>query len=137
MLGAIRKGILAGLAGGAVFGVIMAIGGTLTMIAGIVGSSSPVIGFLIHLMISGVIGAGFGVLLGGYATTRSRALGGGLAYGALWWVLGPLILMPWMMGMGFAANLNAKGVGDMLPSLVGHLVYGGVLGFGYGRLPQG
>ncbi|MCW2135443.1 MerR family transcriptional regulator [Arthrobacter sp. VKM Ac-2550] len=46
----------------------------------------------------------------------------GLAYGALWWVLGPLVIMPLMLGMPlFTMDAMA------MLSLMGHLVYGLVL----------
>lgn len=47
----------------------------------------------------------------------------GLAYGALWWVLGPLVPMPAMMGMPLFAFDSVA-----VMSLVGHLVYGVTLG---------
>ena len=47
----------------------------------------------------------------------------GLAYGAIWWVLGPLMMMPLMMGMPlFTVDMPA------LLSLMGHMVYGAILG---------
>ncbi len=61
-------------------------------------------------------------------------MGFGLAYGGAWWILGPLTLMPLLMGMGFGVNWNAAAAAGMLPSLVGHLMYGGVLGLVYAWL---
>jgi uncharacterized membrane protein YagU involved in acid resistance len=56
-------------------------------------------------------------------TGWGAGLASGVAYGALWWVLGPLLLMPAKMGMPlFDVNPGA------LQSLVGHLVFGLVLG---------
>ncbi len=39
--------------------------------------------------------------------------------------------MPLFMGMGLGVNWNAAAAAAMLPSLVGHLVYGGILGLAY------
>ena len=39
--------------------------------------------------------------------------------------------MPLLMGMGFGVNWNVAAAAAMLPSLVGHLMYGGVLGLVY------
>ena len=63
-----------------------------------------------------------------------RARLAGLGYGAAWWVLGPLTFMPWIMGMDLAANWTAADVRASLPSLMGHLVFGLVLGIVYHRL---
>ena len=61
-------------------------------------------------------------------------MGFGLAYGGVWWILGPLTLMPLLMGMGFGVNWNVAAAAAMLPSLVGHLMYGGILGLVYAWL---
>ncbi|MEO6527629.1 MAG: hypothetical protein ABIP93_13445 [Gemmatimonadaceae bacterium] len=111
--------------------------GMLKMIASMMGSSSPAIGFLGHMMISAAIGAGFGLVLGGRSTSGGKAVGAGLGYGLLWWVLGPLTIMPLMMGMAFGSQWNAPAMQAAMPSLLGHLVYGGVLGFTYYRLARG
>ncbi|WP_165774864.1 hypothetical protein [Candidatus Viridilinea mediisalina] len=119
-------GVVGGLAGGVVFGVMMAMMGMLPMIASLVGSNSAVVGFLVHMVISAVIGTSFGVLFGSRSTNFGQGAIWGLLYGAIWWVLGPLVIMPLMMGMGlqFGAALS----GPMLMSLMGHLIFGLVTG---------
>ena len=134
MLGSIRRGAIAGVAGGVVFGMMMAMMGILPVIAGMVGSSSPVIGFAIHLVISAMIGAGFGVVLGRAATSTGRALGAGAGYGIIWWLLGPLTLMPLMTGMGLGSQWNGAAIAHAMPSLMGHVIYGLITGFVYYRL---
>ncbi|SFD84699.1 hypothetical protein SAMN04487819_10453 [Actinopolyspora alba] len=113
------SGAAAGIGGGIVFGALMAMTGMLTMIAGLVGASGPVIGLVVHLVISAGIGAGFGVLAP--HARLWRLFGYGLLYGLAWWVLGPLVLMPAMLGMPIL-QLGATA----LPSLIGHLLYGAV-----------
>ena len=125
---AIWSGIIGGLAGGVVFGMMMAMMGVLPMIGKMVGQPSALVGFAVHMMISAGIGASFAVLFGRVVHTARSGLLAGMSYGGIWWVLGPLILMPWMMGMGFGTNLNLAAAGAALPSLMGHLVYGLVLG---------
>ncbi len=61
-------------------------------------------------------------------------VGYGLGYGVIWWLLGPLTLMPLFMGMGLGVNWNVAAMTDGMPSLVGHLIYGAVLGSLYVRL---
>lgn len=122
-------GIIGGIVGGLVFGGMMAMMGMLPMVASVVGSESAGVGFIYHMFNSVVIGAIFGLIFG----TLSRTYGGGalfgLIYGVIWWVLGPLILMPLLLGMGlqFAAAFTPP----MLMSLVGHLVYGLITGLVY------
>jgi len=130
----LRAGAIAGIAGGMVFGMMMAMMGMLPMIAGMVGSSSAAVGFLVHLVISATIGAGFGLVLGGVATTRGRSLGAGAAYGMVWWLLGPLTLMPLFMGMGLGSQWNAGAMQGALPSLMGHVIYGLVTAWAFSRL---
>ena len=67
----------------------------------------------------------FGAQSNGYA---QGALWG-LAYGAIWWVLGPMILMPLLMGMG--PQFGAAFTPPLLMSLMGHLIYGVVTGLVY------
>lgn len=98
--------------------------GMLPVIASMVGSSSAVVGFGVHLMISVLIGLGLTVLFGNrFLTGYGRGALTGFGYGSIWWVLGPLMIMPVMMGMPlFALDLAA------LMSLMGHMVYGVILG---------
>ena len=63
-------------------------------------------------------------------------MGYGLGYGVIWWLLGPLTLMPLFMGMGFEVNWNLEAATNMMPSLVGHLVYGAILGSTYAWLAR-
>ncbi|MET3206001.1 UNVERIFIED_ORG: putative membrane protein YagU involved in acid resistance [Arthrobacter sp. UYEF13] len=120
----VLAGVAGGIAGGIVFGMLMAMMDMLPVIASIVGSASAVVGFGVHLMISVMIGLGLTVLLGNrFLTGYGRGALVGLGYGAIWWVLSPLMIMPVMMGMPlFTVDLTA------LMSLMGHMIYGVILG---------
>jgi uncharacterized membrane protein YagU involved in acid resistance len=130
----IKLGAYGGLAGGVVFGAMMGMMGMLPMIGKMVGHPSAVTGFFAHLVISALIGASFVVIFHDFIRGASGGLGYGLVYGGAWWFLGPLTLMPLMMGMGLGVNWNAAAASPMLPSLVGHLIYGAILGLSYGWL---
>jgi len=52
-------------------------------------------------------------------------------YGFAWWILGPLTLMPFFMGMGLGVNWNVTAMSAAMPSLVGHLIFGAILGVTY------
>ncbi len=125
----IKYGVYGGLAGGVVFGAMMAMMGMLPMIGNMVGIPSAWVGLFVHLIISAAIGGSFAVLLD--ASGQRGGVGSGLAYGFAWWILGPLTLMPFFMGMGLGVNWNVAAVGQALPSLVGHLIFGAVLGVTY------
>lgn len=122
-------GILGGIAGGVVFGVLMQMMGMIEMVAQLVGSTSPAVGWIVHLAISAFIGASFALLLGSRAKTLFPAALSGMAYGAVWWVLGALLIMPAQLGMPvFALNATAW------QSLMGHLLFGLVLGLVFSML---
>ena len=127
----ITHGVYGGLAGGVVFGAMMGMMGMLPMIGKMVGQSSAVVGFFVHLIISATIGVGFSITLGRYATDIGKGLGNGLLYGGVWWLLGPLTLMPLFMGMGLGVNWNLMAATKMMPSLMGHLIFGAILGIVY------
>ena len=127
-----KYGIYGGLAGGVVFGAIMGMMGMLPMLGSMAGVPTVWAGFLMHMMISALIGATFAVLL--QWTGWPAGVGTGLGYGAAWWVLGPLTLMPLFMGMGFGVNWNMAAVVQAMPSLMGHLIFGGILGWTYACL---
>lgn len=130
----IVAGALGGVVGGLAFGLLMAAMGMLPMVAALVGSASAFVGFIVHMIISLAIGTSFGVIFGGLSTTYARGAGWGLLYGAIWWVLGPMILMPLMLGMGL--QLGAAFTPPMLMSLMGHGVYGVLTGLSYVWLSQ-
>lgn len=134
----VLAGTGAGVVAGLVFGAMMQVMTApapdgarmpvMAMVAKIVRSDSLVVGWMYHLFNSVVIGAVFGVLAG-----RVSSYGAGVAwgamYGALWWVLGGLVLMPVLLGMpAFAPVIMEPMRPGAVGSLVGHLVYGVVLG---------
>ena len=124
----IQHGAVAGIAGGIVFGAMMAMMGMLPMIGQMVGSPTAGAGFLAHLVISALIGASFGLIFHSRVRGTGSGFGYGALYGGVWWILGPLTLMPLMMGMGLGVNWNGAAAAAMLPSLAGHLIYGLILG---------
>ena len=127
----LKLGAYGGFAGGLLFGAMMGMMGMLPMIGSMVGQPTAGAGFVVHMVNSVIIGAGFALVLGRFVSGTRSGVGVGLAYGGAWWILGPLTLMPLFMGMGLGVNWNAAAAAAMLPSLVGHLMFGGVLGLVY------
>lgn len=118
----IGRGILASMAGGLLFSLVMIATGALPRVAQIVGGTSPVLGFFVHLVISALIGASYGVLFQNESATAGGSIMWGLVYGLVWWFLGPLTLFPILLGSPLAWSAEAGGAA--LPSLLGHLFYG-------------
>jgi len=121
---ALVKGGVAGLIGGSVFGVQMTVGGMLPMVADMIGSSSIIVGFALHMLISFTIGVTYALVAEAspnFLPTWPKAVVLGTVWGIVWWVLGALILMPLILGM----NEMVLEVGEMQEmSLVGHVMFG-------------
>lgn len=136
----IAASAVAGLVAGLVFGAMMHMmlapmpgGGQVPVIAMIgqiiTGTPDVTIGWLYHLFNSAVIGAIFGWLLGTRVRGYGSGLGLGAAYGFGWWILGGLILMPVLLGMpAFAPLMMPEMQIVAMGSLIGHLIYGLILG---------
>ncbi len=126
-------GVLAGVGGGLVFGAMMASQGMLPMVAMLVGSQNQLIGFVVHMVISGVIGAIYGIVAVRLPLNYTMGILAGAVYGVLWWVLGALVLMPLILGM--SAMILQVGPLQWM-SLMGHLIYGVIVGLLYVRLAK-
>jgi uncharacterized membrane protein YagU involved in acid resistance len=110
----------------------------IAMVGQIVGSPTVTVGWLYHLFNSAVIGAVFGWLLASRIHGYSSGFTWGAAYGFAWWILGGLVLMPVLLGMpAFAPLMMPEMQMVAMGSLVGHLVYGLVLGGVFVALARG
>ncbi|SMD22815.1 hypothetical protein [Kibdelosporangium aridum] len=126
---AVGYGAVAGLVGGALFTVVMVVVGVLPLVASMVGSSEPVVGLIVHLVISQIIGASYAVLFRRQSFDAVSGIGWGLCYGFFWWILGNLTLLPVFTGSPVRWDPAALAAG--FPSLAGHLAYGAALGAVY------
>ena len=126
---AVLRGAEAGLVGGLLFTLVMLQIGFLPTVARLVGSDSELVGFVVHLVIAEVVGASYGVLFRRQAFDPSAAIGWGVSYGFVWWILGPLTLAPVILGATPAWTVEAAAAA--FPSLIGHLAYGAGLGLTY------
>lgn len=118
----VKIGVMSSLIGGIVFGILMTMLGMMPTIAGMVGSHSIVVGWIVHLMISAIFGVIFGLLV------RKPKSGPilGLIYGTVLWFLFPFVMIPMMMGMHAMQWSQSS-----MMSLMGHLLYGLILGISY------
>jgi uncharacterized membrane protein YagU involved in acid resistance len=115
-------GAVASLVGGVFFSLVMASTSALSRIAGLVGGTSPLLGFFVHLIISAPIGMSYGVLFQRESPTVGAGVVWGMLYGLVWWFLGPLTFLPIMLGGSFTWTPEAANAA--LPELIGHLLYG-------------
>ncbi|MDA2187247.1 hypothetical protein PDN08_05870 [Bacillus cereus] len=113
----IKIGIIGGIIGGVIFGIIMQMMGKIAMIAGIMGSSSLLSGWIIHMMISIIFGITFGLL----TSVIKNRLVLTIVFGVGIWIVGPLVIMPIMMGMG--TNLLNAFAPQQLMTLGTHLFF--------------
>ncbi|ELZ40941.1 hypothetical protein C471_07155 [Halorubrum saccharovorum DSM 1137] len=133
--GAWKAGVAGGLAGGFVFGVMMSMmtPGVLEMaLPAMYGVEGPAgaVGWAIHMSHGAVIGLGFAAIAGlrpDLGGSLGTSLGVGAGYGLLVWLALAVIAMPiWLGAVGFPGAPPLPNVG--VESLVGHAVYGTVLG---------
>jgi uncharacterized membrane protein YagU involved in acid resistance len=117
----------ASLISGFLFSLVMLEIGFLPTVAGLIGKSSVQVGFLIHMVFSILIGMSYGVLFLREAPNFNSGILWGMLYGLIWWFIGPLTLLPILLGASFTWTTEAAN--SLLPSLIGHLIYGGATAF--------
>lgn len=122
-------GAAASLGGGLLFTLVMIATSQLPTIARLAGGSSWVTGFIVHMSISVLIGMSYGVLFQYEAPDALSGIAWGMVYGLVWWFVGPLTLLPIFLGGSFTWSIQAASM--LLPSLIGHLLYGAVTAFGF------
>ena len=122
-------GGMAGLLGGLVFWWALQAQDMTSTVPGLLGLTLSRTGVGLHLLVSIPLGAAFGAISRyqsrGYAATISF----GTLYGLLWWIVGPITLGATLDGRGPTWSLDEASAA--FPSLIGHLVYGGLTGTGF------
>ena len=135
-----RKTVAAGAAAGAIGGVVFVglmrlfpVGAEhRTMVAfaaDLVRVGSPLIGWPVYPVYGIAIGALFGWLLRESALDIARAAMWGGLYGVGWWIAAELVLIPALLAVWPLSISAVDRVRDVaLPLLVGHVVYGVIMG---------
>src|SRR5215475_14343484 len=126
-LRSIEWGALAGLVGGLVSIPVMNATGILPQIAGLDTSFGGIRGPLIHLVVSAGIGMTYGLLFRDEAPSIGLGVPWGFLFGMIWWYVGPLTLLP--LTLTGVYDWRASAAAALFPSLLGHLIYGGVTAF--------
>jgi uncharacterized membrane protein YagU involved in acid resistance len=126
--------LLFGAIAGLVSGVLLAPLGLLANMAQLIGVDSPLAGLVAYHVIAVLFGVGFALLLPKRRLGSGESLLWGLAYGALWWLLNPLTLLPVLTGSRLDWSLAAAQAA--FPSLLGHLMFGALTGLALGVMTQ-
>ena len=115
-------GAFAGLVGGIVSSPVMFATGVLTTIAGPTTPSSILRALLLHLLVSALIGITFGLLFRHESSSLGLGVMWGWLFGVIWWYLGPMTFLPLLLTG--ETDWRASAASALLPSLMGHLIYG-------------
>src|SRR5215467_4901057 len=126
---AIVAGGLAGTLAGFVFGQWVSSGNYFPLLAGYGELSSRAATLVLHFAVALMIGATFGVLFQKDVRGYGSSMAWGLAYGIFWWFLGPLTLS--QLAARQPLDWSAEQGSDLFGSLVGHILYGLMLGVTY------
>ena len=83
----------------------------------------------LHLLVSIPLGMGLVVIARWQSLNFATTLSVGALCGLLWWIAGPLTFGALIDGRGPTWSLDEASV--VFPSLIGHLLYGGLTGLGF------
>lgn len=125
-------GALAGFIGGIVSSPIMLQTGVLSKVVGLDTSLTNLHGLVVHLLVSSAIGMTFGLLFRNESPNLGSGVAWGWLFGLMWWYLGPLTLLPLMLTG--VCDWSTDAVSALLPSLIGHLIYGAVTAYVFLKL---
>jgi hypothetical protein len=132
---AIVAGGLAGTLGGIIFGRWVASGDYFPLLAGygeLAASRGTIV--ILHFGVALAIGATFGILFQRDVRGYGSSMGWGLGYAIFWWFLGQLTLLPWAAHRPL--DWSAEHGAAVFGSLVGHILYGLILGVTYATLDR-
>lgn len=127
---AVVAGGFAGIVAGAIFSSWVASGDYFPLLAGygtILLPHSTMI--LLHFGVAVLIGISFGFLFQRDVRGVGSCMGWGLGYAIFWWFFDHLTLLPWLAGHKF--DWSADHAAVVFGSLVGHILYGLILGIAY------
>ena len=124
--GALLPGAAAGLAGGLLLALATTQLGQIVTVGSVLPAESPLANLFLTIIAALLMGAGFGLLVWRQRHGAGETLFWGLTYGLLWWVIGPLTLVPLARGHGLGWDLASAQ--NNIPSLIGHLLLGAAIG---------
>ena len=111
---------------GLIFAVAMHERDLTAEVTGIAGLSASAAGLTLHVFLSALAGAAFGLFFRYQADSYATTIISAVVYGLLLWVVGPLTLQP--LFEGTSPTWSASEASAAFPSLIGHLGYGALMG---------
>lgn len=131
---AILGGALAGIGGGWVFGRWMEQINLYQEIATLIGSTSSLAGETLHYLFAALVGVGFALLFQRDVRGLGSSMAWGMAYGILWWFLGPLTILP--LALSKPLDWSYIHAAAEFGSLLASIVYGLIIGLLYALLDR-
>lgn len=117
-------GAAAGLIGGIVSSPIFFATGVLPRLANATADPSTIKILLAHMLVSAVLGMLYGILFRNESSSIGMGVAWGWLFGLIWWYAGPITLQPLLLTG--QCDWSTDAVSNLLPSLMGHLIYGAV-----------
>jgi len=131
---AILGGAFAGLGGGWVFGRWMEQVNLYQQIAGLVGSTSSLAGATMHYLFAALVGIGFALLFQRDVRGFGSSMAWGMAYGILWWFIGPLTFLP--LALAKPLDWSYIHAGAEFPALLANIANGLIIGLLYALIDR-
>jgi len=131
---AIVAGGFAGTLGGFIFGRWVSSGDYFPLLAGFGELGSRGMTIFMHFAIALLIGVAFGLLFQQDVRSYGSCMGWGLGFGIFWWFFGPMTLL--RLASGTPLDWSAEQGSAVFGSLVGHILYGLILGVAYATIDK-
>jgi hypothetical protein len=131
---AITVGGFAGVLGGMIFGRWSSAGDFFPLIAGLGVANSRIVTVALQFGVAMLIGSTFGLLFQRDVRGYGSSMGWGLGFAIFWWFLGPLTLFP--LASRLPLDWSVDHGSDLFGSLVGHILYGLILGVAYATIDR-
>jgi len=131
---AVVAGGLAGVLGGTIFDRWMSAGDFFPLLSGFSATLSPGRSLVLQFVFAVLMGVVFGVLFQRDVRGYGSCMGWGIGYAIQWWFLGPLTLLPLVSSAPLDWSADAGSA--IFGSLVGHILYGLILGVSYATIDR-
>jgi uncharacterized membrane protein YagU involved in acid resistance len=131
---AIVAGSLAGFLAGLIFDRWMSAGDYFPLLSGLSELPSRALSLGLQFAIAVLMGVIFGLLFQRDVRSYGSCMGWGVGYAILWWFLSPLTILP--LFSHTPLDWSAAGASDGFGALVGHILYGLILGVSYATIDK-
>jgi hypothetical protein len=131
---AIMVGGFSGVLGGMIFARWSVAGDFFPLIGGLAEPHSRIATVAVEFGVAMFIGSSFGLLFQRDVRGYGSSMGWGLGFAIFWWFMGPLTLFP--LASRAPLDWSADQGRDLFGSLVGHILYGLILGVAYATIDR-